>query len=257
MSTPPSASPPDSASPAAGDAAPTLHHAHHADPNPTGRRLGLLTLTALGVVFGDIGTSPLYAIQECFKPEYGLAATLGNVYGVLSLIVWSLVLVVSVKYVGFILRADNKGEGGVFALLALLLQRQNRGGERRRRAVLIALGLFGGAFLYGDGIITPAISVLGAVEGLEVAAPALARYVVPIAFVIIAGLFSVQYKGTAAVGGLFGWLMLVWFGTIGTLGAMEIARHPEILAAVNPLHAVQFFVDHPSARSWCWAPWCS
>jgi len=241
----PDASPAPPAPPAPGEPTPALHHAHHAEEHPTGRRLALLTLTALGVVFGDIGTSPLYAIQECFKPEYGLAATLGNVYGVLSLIVWSLVLVVSVKYVGFILRADNKGEGGVFALLALLLQRQNRGGERRRRAVLIALGLFGGAFLYGDGIITPAISVLGAVEGLEVAAPALARYVVPIAFVIIAGLFSVQYKGTAAVGGLFGWLMLVWFGTIGTLGVMEIARDPAILAAVNPLHAVRFFVDHP------------
>jgi KUP system potassium uptake protein len=247
MSAPPSAVPTDPAvpqAPAAG-VAPLHHPLHHPDQHPTGRRLGLLTLTALGVVYGDIGTSPLYAMLECFKPVYGLTPTVGNVHGVLSLIVWSLVLVVSVKYVAFILRADNKGEGGVFALLALLLQRQNRGGERRRRAVLIALGLFGGAFLYGDGIITPAISVLGAVEGLEVAAPALARYVVPIAFVIIAGLFSVQYKGTAAVGGLFGWLMLVWFGTIGTLGLMEIARDPAILAAVNPLHAVRFFVDHP------------
>ena len=250
MSTPPSVLPPAvPAAPAGADAVPTasLHpHAHpHADAHPTGRRLALLTLTALGVVFGDIGTSPLYAMLECFKPVYGLTPTLANVHGVLSLIVWSLVLVVSVKYVGFILRADNKGEGGVFALLALLLQRQNRGGERRRRRILIALGLFGGAFLYGDGIITPAISVLGAVEGLEVATPALAHYVVPIAFVIIAALFAVQYKGTAAVGGLFGWVMLAWFVTIGALGLMEIARHPDILAAVNPWRAVRFFADHP------------
>jgi KUP system potassium uptake protein len=182
---------------------------------------------------------------ECFKPVYGLTPTLGNVYGVLSLIVWSLVLVVSVKYVGFILRADNKGEGGVYALLALLLQRKNRGGERRRRGVLIALGLFGGAFLYGDGVITPAISVLGAVEGLNVATPALAQFVIPITVVIIGGLFSLQYKGTAAVGGLFGWLMLAWFVVIGVLGALEIAREPAILAALDPLRAAPFFADHP------------
>ncbi len=252
MSTPQSALPATAAAPAgvrAGEAghvaAEPLHTHHHADPNPGGRQLALLTLTALGVVFGDIGTSPLYAIKECFKPEYGLTPTVGNVHGVLSLIVWSLVLVVSVKYVAFILRADNKGEGGVFALLALLLQRQNRGGERRRRAGLIAIGLFGGAFLYGDGVITPAISVLGAVEGLEVATPALAHFVIPVSFLIIAGLFSVQYKGTAAVGGLFGWLMLAWFVVIGALGVREIAHHPGILAAVDPLRAVRFFADHP------------
>jgi KUP system potassium uptake protein len=233
-------------SPAGGPPPATLHpHAPtHPEAHPVGRRLALLTLTALGVVFGDIGTSPLYAMLECFKPEYGLTPTVGNVFGVLSLIVWSLVLVVSVKYVGYILRADNKGEGGVYALLALLLQRQRRGADRRR-ALLIALGLFGGAFLYGDGIITPAISVLSAVEGLRVAAPSLEQYVVPIAFVIIAALFAVQYKGTAAVGGLFGWVMLVWFVTIGALGLMEVAGHPGILAALNPLHAVRFFADHP------------
>ena len=248
MSTPPSvlsANPVATPVGAVGAPAGTLHHHHHVEAHPTGRRLALLTLTALGVVYGDIGTSPLYAIKECFKPEYGLTPTLPNVYGVLSLIVWSLVLVVSIKYVGFILRADNKGEGGVFALLALLLQREHGGGARRRRAALIALGLFGGAFLYGDGVITPAISVLGAVEGLEVATPTLARFVIPIAFFIIAGLFSVQYKGTAAVGGLFGWLMLAWFVTIGTLGVMEIAHHPEILTAANPLRAARFFAAHP------------
>src|SRR5687768_13542627 len=143
----------------------------HLEEHPTGKRLLILSLTALGVVYGDIGTSPLYAIKECFKPEYGLAPTPTNVYGVMSVIVWSLVLVVSVKYVVYILRADNKGEGGVLALLALVLQRGHRKEDRRRRAVMIAIGIFGGAFLYGDGIITPAISVLGAMEGLEVVAP--------------------------------------------------------------------------------------
>jgi len=138
---------------------------HHVEENPHGKRLAVLSLTALGVVYGDIGTSPLYAIKECFKPEYGLQPTAGNIYGLLSLIVWALLLVVSVKYVAFILRADNRGEGGVLALLALVLQREHRDEDRRRRAILIAIGIFGGAFLYGDGMITPAISVLSAVEG--------------------------------------------------------------------------------------------
>jgi len=210
-----------------------------------GRRLAVLSLTALGVVYGDIGTSPLYAIKECFKEEYGLAPNATNVYGVLSLIVWSLILIVSVKYVAFILRADNKGEGGVLALLALVLQREHRTSERRRRAIFITLGLFGGAFLYGDGIITPAISVLGAVEGLGVITPALNPFVIPIAFVIISALFFFQKKGTAKVGGMFGWIMLVWFATIATLGVMEIAREPQILAALNPWYAARFFLEHP------------
>jgi KUP system potassium uptake protein len=218
---------------------------HHAEANPTGRRLAILSLTALGVVYGDIGTSPLYAIRECFKPEYGLVPTLNNVYGVLSLIVWSLILIVSVKYVAFILRADNKGEGGVLALLALVLQREHRPGERRRRAVLIALGLFGGAFLYGDGIITPAISVLSAVEGLNVVAPGLNRFVIPIAFTIIALLFFFQKKGTARVGSAFGWIMLAWFTSIAALGVREIALEPQILGALNPWFAARFFLDHP------------
>ncbi|GLC27121.1 putative potassium transport system protein kup 1 [Roseisolibacter agri] len=227
----------------------TLHpHASHHRPeeNPTGRKLAVLTLTALGVVYGDIGTSPLYSIQECFREEFGLAPSIANVYGVLSLIVWSLVLVVSVKYVMFILRADNKGEGGVYALLALLLQRQNREGEAKRRALLIALGLFGGAFLYGDGIITPAISVLGAVNGISVVAPALGRFVVPISFAIIAALFYFQYKGTAKVGGAFGWIMLTWFLSIGLLGIAEIVNHPEVFTALNPWHAITFFTSHPT-----------
>jgi KUP system potassium uptake protein len=219
---------------------------HHVEARPTGRRLAVLSLTALGVVYGDIGTSPLYAIKECFKPEYGLRMNATNIYGVLSLIVWALILVVSVKYVAYILRADNKGEGGVLALLALVLQRQHRHADRRRRMLLIALGLFGGAFLYGDGIITPAISVLSAVEGLDVVTPALRHFVLPIAFAIIAGLFYFQHKGTARVGSFFGWAMLAWFASIAWLGILEILREPQTLLALNPWYAIRFFVDHPT-----------
>ena len=227
-------------------ARPIPPHRHHVEQNPTGRRLAILSLTALGVVYGDIGTSPLYAIKEGFKEEYGLVVSTANVYGFLSLIVWSLVLIVSVKYVFYILRADNRGEGGVLALLALILQRHHRTGEARKRAILIALGLFGGAFLYGDGMITPAISVLGAIDGLNVAAPALRHVVIPLSFIIIAALFYFQYKGTAKVGGIFGWVMLVYFITIGILGAMEVARHPDVLKVVNPWYSIRFFIDHPS-----------
>jgi KUP system potassium uptake protein len=207
--------------------------------------LAVLALTALGVVYGDIGTSPLYAIKECFKPGYGLLPTPVNVYGVLSLIVWALMLVVSVKYVLFILRADNRGEGGVLALLALVQSGARRRRDARRRAILIALGLIGGAFLYGDGIITPAISVLSAVEGIEIATPALRQFIVPIAFVIIAGLFAVQRFGTARVGTMFGWVTLIWFLSIAGLGILEITRGPEVLWALNPWNGVRFFFDHP------------
>ncbi|MFP5353876.1 MAG: potassium transporter Kup [Gemmatimonadota bacterium] len=218
---------------------------HHAPANPTGKRLALLTLTALGVVYGDIGTSPLYAVKEAFKPEYGLTPSQPNVFGLLSLIVWSLILVVSVKYVAFILRADNRGEGGVFALLALILQQPDDGARRMRRISLIMLGLFGGAFLYGDGVITPAISVLGAVEGLEVISPQFAHFVVPLAFVIIATLFYFQYHGTARVGGTFGWIMLAWFISIALLGVRSIAVNPSVVAAANPWYAISFFLAHP------------
>ncbi|MGQ0714280.1 MAG: KUP/HAK/KT family potassium transporter, partial [Gemmatimonadaceae bacterium] len=222
-------------------------HRHRPEEHPTGRRLAALSLAALGVVYGDIGTSPLYAIKETFKPEYGLPPTPVNVYGVLSLIVWALMLVISVKYVLFILRADNRGEGGVLALLALVQSGSRRRRDARRRALLIAGGLVGGAFLYGDGIITPAISVLSAVEGIEVATPALHAFIVPIAFVIIAGLFAVQRFGTARVGTTFGWITLVWFISIAVLGVMEIARGPEVLWALNPWNGVRFFIDHPTA----------
>ena len=218
----------------------------HIEAHPTGKRLAILCFTALGVVYGDIGTSPLYALKECFKPEYGLAMTNANVYGVLSLIVWALILIVAVKYVGFILRADNRGEGGVFALLALVLQKPPERGGLARRTALILLGLFGGAFLYGDGIITPAISVLGAVEGLQVAAPHLRQEVIVVlAALIIAILFYLQSHGTAKVGAAFGWIMLAWFISITALGIRGIAMHPEIFRSFSPTYGFAFFMQHP------------
>ncbi len=212
------------------------------EPNPTGKRLGILTLTALGVVFGDIGTSPLYALRECFKPEYGLTPTPANVYGVLSLILWSLILVVSYKYIGFIMRADNRGEGGILAMLALILKKDSQ--RRRGRALLIGLGLFGAALLYGDGVITPAISVLSAMEGLTVHNARLASLVVPLTVMIIVGLFAVQRHGTARVGAAFGPLMALWFLSIGALGLAQVLRDAHILAAINPIWAVRFFAFH-------------
>jgi KUP system potassium uptake protein len=197
------------------------------------------------VVYGDIGTSPLYAIKDCFKAVYAIEPTRANVFGLLSLVVWSLLLIVAVKYVGFILRADNRGEGGVYALLALIIEQQRKKGSNARRAALILLGLFGGAFLYGDGIITPAISVLGAMEGLEVINPTFVTYVVPASFGIIALLFYQQYHGTARIGGTFGWIMLAWFLSIAVLGVRGILMHPDILAAVNPWYGVEFFLAHP------------
>jgi KUP system potassium uptake protein len=214
---------------------------------PTGRRLATLSLTALGVVYGDIGTSPLYALRECFKAEYGITPTHDSILGVLSLILWSLILVVSVKYIVFILRADNRGEGGILALLALLLQQKRREGDVRVRLALVALGLFGAALLYGDGVITPAVSVLSAVEGLEVSAPALTPFVMWISLVIIVGLFMVQRFGTARVGTAFGPIMLIWFFTIATLGVRSVILAPSVLLAINPVYAVRFFIEHGTA----------
>jgi len=213
----------------------------------TGKRLTFLTLTALGVVYGDIGTSPLYALRECFRPEYGILPTTANVLGVLSLILWSLILVVSVKYIVFILRADNNGEGGILALLALLLQQARRTGDSRSRLVLVALGLFGAALLYGDGVITPAVSVLSAVEGLEVAAPSLAHVVVAVSVIILFALFMVQRYGTALVGSAFGPVMLIWFVVIAALGLHSIVGAPEVLGAINPWHGAVFFHTHGMA----------
>ena len=204
-----------------------------------GAGLAALALGALGVVYGDIGTSPLYAMKEAFTGAHGLPPTPGNVYGVLSLVFWSLNFVVSFKYIGHVMRADNRGEGGILALLALV---RSRGKGGRGQALLIGLGLFGAALLYGDGVITPAISVLGAIEGIEVATPALARFVVPIAVVILGGLFWFQKHGTDRIGRAFGPIMLVWFACIAVLGVRGILMHPEVLRAVNPWYAVEFFI---------------
>jgi KUP system potassium uptake protein len=200
--------------------------------------LAALALTALGVVYGDIGTSPLYALKECFAGYYSIPPTRENVLGVMSLVFWSINFVVSFKYITFVLRADNRGEGGVLALLALVRPSSRAKGAR---ALLISIGLFGAALLYGDGVITPAISVLGAVEGLSVATPAFSRFVWPIAAVIITLLFMVQRYGTAGVGRIFGPIMAIWFVSIAFLGLRGILLHPAILEAVNPVHAINLF----------------
>src|SRR6185437_8994447 len=187
--------------------------------------LRALAFGALGVVFGDIGTSPLYTLQEIFSSDYGLHVSRASVFGVLSLVFWSLVLVVTVKYVVFVMRADNKGEGGIMALMALA-QRSVRGIPRLRWLVAV-VAIFGAALFYGDGVITPAISVLSAVEGVKVAAPALTRWVVPISVVILLGLFVLQKFGTARVGRLFAPVMCVWFAAIALLGLHMIVRAPE------------------------------
>src|SRR3989449_820368 len=209
---------------------------------PRGRYLATLALSVLGVVYGDIGTSPLYALRESFHGTHGIPVSPGNVLGVLSLVFWSLVLVVTIKYHVVIFRADNKGEGGVLALMALVNgSRLARGLSPRR--IMIVLGIFGSALLYADGALTPAISVLSAVEGLELATPALAPWVIPVTLGILVGLFLLQSRGTARIGALFGPVMLVWFATIGALGLGEIVRQPGILAAVSPSHAVRFFAE--------------
>ena len=206
-------------------------------------RVAALSLGALGVVYGDIGTSPLYALRESLSPaEHGLALTEGNVLGVLSLIVWSLVLLVAIKYVTIILRADNDGEGGILALTTLVNRALARKDPKRRVAVV--LGLFGAALLYGDGLITPAISVLSASEGLKAQSPRLEPFVVPFAVVVLIGLFLVQKKGTGHIGSLFGPVMLVWFGTLAVLGAREILRYPAVLLALDPTHGIRFFLQN-------------
>ena len=207
-------------------------------------RLATLTLAALGVVFGDIGTSPLYTIRETFGHAYGLAPNTANVYGLLSLILWSLFLVVVVRYLVFILRADNRGEGGVLAMLALLLQDREGGRPVRGRTMLVLLGVFGTALLLGDGMITPAISVLGAIEGLEVVTPAFKPVVVTTTLVILVVLFLVQRRGTDGIGKAFGPITLLWFLTIAVLGAVEVARDPRILAAANPWYGVRFLSNN-------------
>ncbi|RYZ04339.1 MAG: potassium transporter Kup [Myxococcales bacterium] len=200
-----------------------------------------LALAALGVVYGDIGTSPLYAMRECFNEEHGIAMTPHNVMGVLSLIFWALTLIVSLKYVAYVLRADNKGEGGILALMALASAPVK---GRPVYPVLIALGVFGAALLYGDGVITPAISVLSAVEGLEIAAPGLSHLVTPLTIVILIGLFAIQKHGTAGLGKIFGPITLLWFGSLFGFGAYRMVEHPGVLASVNPLYAAHFLTEN-------------
>ena len=222
------------------DNAPQSGHGHVA----VKAGLAATALAALGVVYGDIGTSPLYALRTCFSGESAVAPTHDNVLGILSLIFWALILIVSVKYLVFVLRADNRGEGGILALMALAFPERNKESSPRIKWVLIAFGLFGAALLYGDGLITPAISVLGAMEGLEVAAPALKPYVVPLTIIILVGLFSVQRVGTGGVGRVFGWVMLLWFSTLAVLGFKQILQAPEVLKCVNPAYGWQFFTDN-------------
>jgi KUP system potassium uptake protein len=224
---------------------PAVPQRQQVELHPTGRRLGILSLAALGIVYGDIGTSPLYALQQCFAAKtHPLPLNEANIFGILSLIVWLLILVVAVKYIVFIMRADNRGEGGILALMALILQQERRKTDSRRRMVLVSLALFGSALLYGDGMITPAISVLGAIEGLSVLTPALSHLIVPIAVIILIVLFAVQRFGTQRVGTAFGPIMAVWFVTIGILGVIEIASEPRILSSLNPWHGIQFFVSN-------------
>jgi KUP system potassium uptake protein len=210
---------------------------------PRGRYLFKLSLGALGVVYGDIGTSPLYSLRECFHHSTGIRPTPENVLGILSLIVWSLILVVSVKYLLFVMRADNRGEGGILALLALVAP-PRAGVPRGTKRALALMAVFGAALLYGDGMITPAITVLSAVEGLNVATPFFEPYIIPISIVILVGLFLVQSRGTAAIGSIFGPVMLVWFISIAGLGLAEAVGKPGVFMAVLPHHAVRFMFEH-------------
>jgi KUP system potassium uptake protein len=205
-----------------------------------GTGLLFLALGALGVVYGDIGTSPLYAIRECFHGEHAVALNPLNVLGVLSLVFWSLTMVVTIKYVGFILKADNRGEGGIFALLALLLQARDKMSARSYGVAVLA-AVFGAALLYGDGLITPAISVLSAIEGLEVATKASKPFIIPLTVIVLFLFFLVQRRGTADIGRFFGPIMIVWFLTLGALGAFEIRESPQVISALNPWLAVEFF----------------
>ncbi|HEY6148749.1 MAG TPA: KUP/HAK/KT family potassium transporter, partial [Thermoanaerobaculia bacterium] len=211
--------------------------------DPGGRYLAKLSLGALGIVYGDIGTSPLYALRECFHGPHAIAPTPDNVLGVLSLVFWSLVVVISIKYLIFVMRADNRGEGGILSLMSLL--RPPEPGRRNLRWLLILLGIFGASLLYGDGIITPAISVLSAVEGVGIATPAFAHSVEPITIVILIALFFFQRRGTGGVGAVFGPVMLLWFVCIGVLGAAHVMREPRVLGAVNPWDAIRLFIENP------------
>lgn len=204
--------------------------------------LPTLAIAAIGVVFGDIGTSPLYALKEAFSPAHGIALTDHSILGVISLLFWAIIVVVSIKYVLFVMRADNNGEGGVLALMALSLRPFSA--KSRVTGVLMMLGIFGACMFYGDAVITPAISVISAVEGLEIATPHLSHLVLPITMVILVALFWIQRHGTSLVGKLFGPIMLVWFATLALLGVHHIVRAPQIIAALNPYYALSFMHAH-------------
>jgi KUP system potassium uptake protein len=214
----------------------------HATPtrkNPAA--LGLL-VAALGVVYGDIGTSPLYAIRECFHGPHAVAVTPEHVLGVLSLVFWSLVIVISIKYLVVVMRADNQGEGGIIALMALVADLGGR--PSKRQWMIVTLGLFGAALLYGDGMITPAISVLSAIEGLEIVTPVMKPYVLPITILILLGLFGVQKNGTARIGAMFGPVTLMWMSALAVFGVLSIVQSPVVLKAVNPVYGARFIMEY-------------
>jgi KUP system potassium uptake protein len=220
------------------------------DDNPGGyamshsrQAMPALTVAAIGVVFGDIGTSPLYALKEIFNGHHPIPVTPDNILGILSLVFWAIMILVTLKYVLIIMRADNRGEGGSLALLSLVIE--NAKDNPRMTWVISLLGIFAAALFYGDSMITPAISVLSAVEGLEIITPALKPYVIPITLIIITGLFFIQKRGTGAVGMFFGPVMVGWFAILGVLGVLEIVRYPEVLFAINPLYAVSFIAAQP------------
>ena len=204
--------------------------------------LPALSLAAMGVVFGDIGTSPLYALKECFSPEHGIPFSPDAVFGVISLVFWAFLIVVSLKYVLFVMRANNHGEGGILALMALALR--TAPANSKRALVIMMLGVFGACMFYGDAVITPAISVLSAVEGLEIVSPEFTRFVIPITIVILVILFFIQKTGTGVVGVLFGPVMVIWFLVLGLMGIYNIVNNPEILMAINPIYGINFLIEH-------------
>jgi KUP system potassium uptake protein len=218
-----------------------------ADPSlvasPAKEKAALLAMAALGVVFGDIGTSPLYALRECFTGSAGLAINRDNVLGIVSIMIWTLFLIVSVKYVLVVMRADNRGEGGILALITLA-STVISSPRKQRAGLFVILGILGAALLYSDGVITPAITVLGAVEGLTEATPHFKPFIIPFALIVLIGLFLIQSRGTAKVGALFGPILLLWFFTIGTLGFFAILKNGGIFAAINPLYAFKFLIHN-------------
>jgi len=224
---------------------PDIHSAAASSPETTSimpkKTLGLMVL-AIGVVFGDIGTSPLYALKECFSQQHGIPLTPESILGVLSMLFWAVIIVVALKYILFVMNADNKGEGGILALMAVSLRTAVSGSQQA--LLLMMVGVFGACMFYGDAVITPAISVLSAVEGLGIALPSMENYILPITLVILVGLFLLQSKGTELVGKLFGPIMLIWFGVLSLLGIWHITAAPGILIAVNPIYAYRFMHEH-------------